>query len=285
VIWGAAEWKPVARFYVLATAISWTLWSPLVLSRAGVGVLPFTMPMPWTIAGTLGPPLAAVMMWRREGRLRSSLSRLVRVDSTRAVGALAGSLVVAITFVCGTAAILSRHQPEGWQASAFALYGFHWFTTLLGGPIFEEWGWRGYAQARLQQGIGPLPAALAVGLGWGLWHLPLFLVPAWSSASLPIYVVMITLLSVLMAWGFNTSRGFIVASIAMHFTYNASSRVLGDFLGDADLRAWPSPVVAITLAFGAAALIVTVSTKGRLGAKGAGETASGGDGDGRRPSS
>lgn len=263
----SVEWKSVARFYLLAITIAWTLWLPLVFSRAGLGVLPFTMPMPWTVAGTLGPPLAALLMWRREGRLRPSLSDLVRPGWKRGIGAIAGSLVVAIVFVGGTAAILSRNPPNGWQMGGFALYGFHWSTTLLGGPIFEEWGWRGYAQPRLQEAMRPLPAALLVGLGWGLWHLPLFLVPAWSSASLPIYVAMVTLLSVLMAWGFNISRHWIVAPIAMHFTYNASSRVLGDFLGDADLRTWPSPVVAIALAFGAAALLVALSTRGRLGAE------------------
>lgn len=47
-----AEWRSVARFYGLAIAISWVLWSQLVLSRTGLGILPFAMPMPWTVGGT-----------------------------------------------------------------------------------------------------------------------------------------------------------------------------------------------------------------------------------------
>jgi len=222
--------------------------------------------MPWTIAGTLGPLFAALVMWRREqGGILAAIRQRVRTTLKGFAGVVVGIVVVGATFVLGTALILSDDPPHGWQIGAVSLYGFYALTTLLGGPIFEEWGWRGFAQPRLQAAIGPLPAALVVGLGWGLWHLPLFLVPAWSSATIPQYVAMVTALSVIMAWGFNASGGWIVAAIAMHFTYNASSRVLGGFLGDASIRSWPDPVTAILLAFAASALLAAVLTRGRLG--------------------
>lgn len=223
--------------------------------------------MPWTIAGTLGPLLAALVMWSKDrGGIFAATGQLVQLTLKDAGGALFGILAVGATFVVGTALILSSDPPHGWRFGAFSLYGFHALTTLLAGPLFEEWGWRGFAQPRLQSAIGPLPAALVVGLGWGLWHLPLFLVPTWSSATIPQYVAMVTALSILMAWGFNASGGSIIAAIAMHFTYNASSRVLGGFLGDASIRSWPDPVTAILFAFAASALLATLLTRGRLGA-------------------
>lgn len=260
-----SQLEQVGRFYLLALALSWLAWSPLVLSRSGVGLLPFSVPMPWTVAGTLGPLIAALVMWQSEqGGAAGALRRLLRGSGRGVFGVIVGPLLVGATFVIGTALILTRNPAAGWQFGALTLYGFHWITTLFGGPIFEEWGWRGYAQPRLQARLGALPAALVVGLGWGLWHLPLFLVPAWSSASLPSYLVMVTCLSVLMAWGFNISGGWIVAAIAMHYTYNASSRVLGEFLGGAALRSWPDPVVAILLAFLIAAVLVALLTRGQL---------------------
>jgi membrane protease YdiL (CAAX protease family) len=257
----------VAAFYALAVLISWIGWLPLVLSRTGIGLLPFDVPMPWTIVGTLGPPLAGIIMWRGEpGGVQLAVTQLLRPSWRSVAGTAAGILVIAVTFVGGTAFLLTISPPNGWDIGALSLYGFHWLTTLLGGPIFEEWGWRGYAQRRLQEAFTPSSAALIVGVGWGLWHLPLFLVPSWSSASIPSYVAMVTALSFLMAWGFNMSRGWIVSCILMHFTYNASSRVLGDFLGGANLRPWPDPVTAILLAFASAACVVVVLTRGRLGA-------------------
>jgi uncharacterized protein len=49
--------------------------------------------------------------------------------------------------------------------------------VVLGGPLFEEPGWRGFALPRLQQLHGPLIGGLILGSLWALWHLPGFLVP------------------------------------------------------------------------------------------------------------
>jgi len=41
------------------------------------------------------------------------------------------------------------------------------------GGLFEELGWRGYAQPAIQTNLTtPLTAALLIGLAWGLWHVP-----------------------------------------------------------------------------------------------------------------
>ena len=50
-------------------------------------------------------------------------------------------------------------------------------TLLLTAVIFggqEEPGWRGFALPRLQQRHTPLVATLLLGLGWGIWHVPLY---------------------------------------------------------------------------------------------------------------
>lgn len=46
---------------------------------------------------------------------------------------------------------------------------------LLGGPLGEELGWRAVLLPLLWRRLGAWRAALAVGLVWGPWHLPLHL--------------------------------------------------------------------------------------------------------------
>jgi uncharacterized protein len=48
---------------------------------------------------------------------------------------------------------------------------------ILGGPLLEEPGWRGFVLPRLERLHGPLVGTLILGVLWALWHLPEFLVP------------------------------------------------------------------------------------------------------------
>ncbi len=51
------------------------------------------------------------------------------------------------------------------------------FMSFLSGPWSEEFGWRGYSLDPLLKRFGVLRGSAILGFIWGIWHLPLFLMP------------------------------------------------------------------------------------------------------------
>lgn len=49
-------------------------------------------------------------------------------------------------------------------------------VLLIGGPLGEEFGWRGYAMPEPMARMNWRTASLVIGALWGLWHLPLFFI-------------------------------------------------------------------------------------------------------------
>jgi membrane protease YdiL (CAAX protease family) len=138
--------------------------------------------------------------------------------------------------------------------------------NLLGGPLFEEFGWRGFLQAHLQKIMPSWIAAICVGIMWAAWHAPLFLV-TWSSSSPLIYIVIVIGLATLIACAFNASGGAVLVAILMHSVFNASPRFLPSFLGTTSTREHPPAELLIAFAFLALAVLAVLFTRGRLNAQ------------------
>ncbi|HEV57888.1 MAG TPA: CPBP family intramembrane metalloprotease [Phycisphaerales bacterium] len=91
--------------------------------------------------------------------------------------------------------------------------------AAIKGPM-EEFGWRGLALPLLQRKLTPIWAALVLGVIWGLWHLPAFMLSGtqqsqWAVA--PFFVGCIAL-SVIVTPLFNASGGSILLTMFFHFT-------------------------------------------------------------------
>jgi len=91
-------------------------------------------------------------------------------------------------------------------------------AALFLGPI-EEFGWRGVALPLLQRKFSPLLAGLILGVIWGIWHIPAFLMSGtlqstWSFAPFFLGVVAI---SVILTPLFNASRGSLLIAVVYHF--------------------------------------------------------------------
>lgn len=85
----------------------------------------------------------------------------------------------------------------------------------------EEFGWRAFALPRLQERFSPLVSSLILGVIWGLWHYPGYLVGVGTPLEMPFYLFMLWVIpgTILITWGYNAS-GSIIIPILMHASAN-----------------------------------------------------------------
>jgi len=125
---------------------------------------------------------------------------------------------IPVIFIAGAAmrgTLLTDPFPFATASSMLVGLGL----AAIKGPM-EEFGWRGVALPLLQRKLAPIWAGLVLGVIWGLWHLPAFMLSGtqqsqWAVA--PFFVGCIAL-SVIVTPLFNASRGSILLTAFFHFT-------------------------------------------------------------------
>jgi membrane protease YdiL (CAAX protease family) len=140
------------------------------------------------------------------------------------------------------------------QIGAVSVFDFIVFVLVVG----EELGWRGYALPLLLEQRSAVTSSLILGVLWGLWHLPTFLVPGTPQygLSLPAFVLLTVEYSILMTWVYLHTKGSVLIATLFHGAINLSQ---GLFLGGIEgaTRYWLLCVV-----YGVAALVVAAFALG-----------------------
>jgi membrane protease YdiL (CAAX protease family) len=239
-------------FFAIAYAWAWLIFVPMVIFRAR---------LEWIAVAAFGPTIAALVTHR----MTTGNYRAFRFYSTwpRTVGATAiGVALMILAYVVLPGITTADPRQLDWSVlTSLAVYNY---STLLGGPLGEEPGWRGYALPRLETALGPVRSSLVLGLLWTGWHLPLFLYPGWTSSPLWIYVLFLTGQSLILTYCTNLARFGILTPIAMHATFNTVSRFLGGLFAGTEPIA-PIPFVLVMALCGlATALVLILATRGRL---------------------
>ena len=216
----------LGAYFALAFVLAWVFWVPAALSERGaIGrSLPTAL---LVVLGTFAPSVAAVLVAASKGGgagARSLLGQLLRwrVRPGWYVVALFGPaalMMVAIgMYVALGGAAPDFPEPSRWPLVAVNLV----LVLLIGGPLGEELGWRGFALPRLQARHGALRASVVVGVVWALWHLPLFAVPGAPQSQVPfsLFVVQAVALSVFFAWAYNGTKGRLPVVLLLHASVN-----------------------------------------------------------------
>jgi uncharacterized protein len=154
----------------------------------------FSSPLPLIVIGGLGtftgPALGAfVMTGVTEGRegVRRLLHKIVlwRVGLRWYLFTFVGLpaiLVLGTIVVPGNLASFQPTDPIS-LLGAYLLF-FIYPALLIGGPLGEEPGWRGFALPRLQRQYGSLIGSLILGVIWTFWHVVPVWLASWTAAGM-----------------------------------------------------------------------------------------------------
>lgn len=222
---------PAAFLTFLAVAFGWTwgLWGLITLLQPHTPALATTL---FLLSG-IGPSLAAVIVIAAfDGRaaLRQWLHRCLRWRFAFGWYAIAfcGPPLVMLAALALHAVLGGVTPPSpaaghiGPTLAQFAL------VLVIGGPLGEEFGWRGYALAVLTPRLGWRSASLVLGAIWALWHVPLFFMPGMAQAQMPMALFMASsvALSVIFARLAVNTAFSVLPAIVLHWSVNAWSWVI-----------------------------------------------------------
>jgi len=265
---------PLVAFFVLAFAGAWIMFLPLLLSRNGVGLLPFTLPVvPFqTIGAFAGPTLAAFIVTAATSG-KAGLRQLLRQIVQWRVGVgwyLLALLGFPLTYVGSgiiTLGVASQPTLLAQWSLLFTVYLPYLVVDLIS-TMGEEMGWVGYALPNLQQRIAPLLSAVTLGVLWSLWHLPAFFVTGllgpFSIGYFVFFIVFAAATRITWTWIFNKTTGSVIIIALLHASSNGTTIALAH-------RLPMVPPTAILLFLGLIVVVfpvlILIFTRGRLSYK------------------
>lgn len=238
----------LAPFLVIAFGLAWGIFALFSLFPDWITQTfgPLSGHHPLFVLAVYAPAIAAFTLVATKHGLDGLKRFLMRLLLWRAPAIWWAFLIAGIPliYVIGSAlkGNLSAYAlPFDTIGAAIGAIGF----MLVLGPM-EEFGWRGVALPLLQRKLTPFWASIVLGLIWGVWHLPAFLMSgtpqsAWDFTPFLLGAVSI---SVILTPLFNTSGGSILLAMLFHFQLNNPL--------------WPDAQPHDTMVFVAAAVLVTL---------------------------
>jgi len=251
-----------------ATGLAWTS-NLLVMVR-----LCLAEPVLWLIVfGSAVPSIAALLVVARN---RSALGSLLARLGPRVPWRLAlmdyglifvlmggGLLAVSMlrTFLPGPEYVHADNLVSPGLVGALLAAAF-----LDQGAVLEELGWRGFAYPELQASrVSPLVAAIIVGIGWGLWHLPRDLTGgiverlgalSYLLLYLPSFLAGTVTVSIIAAYFVNRASGSVIPAIIVHGLSNDSVGISGAASMELALSPYHQATKALPFAFLAVGIVL-----------------------------
>ncbi|MBS4537489.1 CPBP family intramembrane metalloprotease [Clostridium sp. D2Q-11] len=220
--------KELLRFFIYTFLISWSIWGIAILKS--YSVLEFSPSYKIFIyLGSYGPSIVAIILTAIYGGkdkvrrlLKSGLHRKYNMGSCFYMFLLMPGILFFAYLFTNYAWDLKFELPL-FQKPLLLIVVF-FYILILGGPLGEEFGWRGFALNRLLDKYTPVTASILLGFIWTIWHIPLFFIEGSVQQDINFvgYMIFTIILSILITNLFIKTNRSVFAVIVFHTTSNLS---------------------------------------------------------------
>jgi hypothetical protein len=216
-------------YFLCVFAGTWALAGLMMFAPGPVAALfgPPGVANPLFFAAVYVPSLAGLILTAVfEGR--DGLQRILgRLNPLAFSPVWYAAVIVGMPLAVAAGALMTGGRP-GFLGLAPALSTLGLSLVLDPGPVGEELGWRGFALPRLLERWSPLTASGILGVIWGLWHLPAFLIAELpqSQMSIPVFILGTVILATLMTGAHLRTGGSILVAILIHLMANHSGEIV-----------------------------------------------------------
>ena len=221
-----------ARALVLFFLLALLLHTAAGLLCRAVPILYLQILLPWT------PNIAAVLVVVFYLKEESGVRRLVHGWSKRKADPrwyLLAFSPILIYFLSAGIYLAFGGVPKGPDPVPPLGLSFPVFAlvAIFTGATGEELGWRGFALPRLQRRYSALTSSLILGIYWGFWHIPpwiIFGIPM-SLVSTLFFIAATTLNSIILTVIYNNTQGSTLLVSLHHWFENIWSSFVVSYLG------------------------------------------------------
>ena len=262
---------PVAAYLIMVFTGLWLSLVPTLFLNASTWPPPFPFDMIGSILVFALPPLLVTAIIDGRAGVRDLLARALRWRvgprwyALALLGLPVGMFLIAATFL-GAAPL--QALADKWPL-VFTEFLPNVLIALVTVQLYEELGWTGFVQHRLQNRHGALRASLLVALAFALIHFPTYLLGAPVTGEqvlrvlvgfMPIAIGFGVILRVLVTWLYNGSGRSVLIVALLHAVLNTvdEAKLASAFIPHSAASSLPYAVVA------GLAVLAAVATRGRL---------------------
>lgn len=175
-------------------------WGPLIAAFLVTGL-------------TEGKP-GARALWRRFWNKNMSAKWLLVTLLTLPAVALVDNLVIRL--------MDGQNYPVFFEYIPIWTFLTSFLYAFISNGMLEEFGWRGYVLPRFQARWNALASGIILGVIWSTWHWGQWLVPGSNlhEKNFWLWNLGTILLSIIMTWIFNNTKGSVLAVSLFHATIN-----------------------------------------------------------------
>jgi len=228
------QFKP-KKFYLLTLAATWVLWFTAAVLSHMEGSGYFAGAMARMFLGLIVPSVMALIFVKKSNSdalkrdYKEKLCGFFRINPKNLI--LASLVFAAIIFASIGLSLLFGESTEQFRFAggfSFSIGGMPTLALLLITALFEELGWRGYAEDSIAQYHSWFMESIIFGVLWAAWHIPLFFIEGTYQANIlamnPLYMVNFFVsmmpLGFIFTWVYVGNNRSIFACSIFHFIVN-----------------------------------------------------------------